>query len=59
MGNSVSVANSTAAELTKDLSIHLSTVNSAKVNDERSLTVGFVSYGLYNTVVKIIFMTKC
>lgn len=39
MGNSVSVANSTAAELTKDLSIHLSTVNSAKVNDERSLTV--------------------
>ena len=54
MGNSVSVANSTAAELTKDLSIHLSTVNSAKVNDERSLTVGFVSYGLYNTVVKVI-----
>jgi len=33
MGNSVSIANSTAAELTKDLTIHLKNANSVKLDD--------------------------
>ena len=39
MGNSVSVANSTAAELTKDLTIHLKNANSVKLDDHSLMVI--------------------
>jgi len=39
MGNSVSIANSTAAELTKDLTIHSNHVNTAQADNSPNLTV--------------------
>jgi len=42
MGNSVSIANSTAAELTKDLTIHSNHVNTAQADNSPNLTVSYI-----------------